>query len=336
MRLLELLWRGGVRFGRWRRRRLEKSGSWPLTLPVPVISIGNITVGGTGKTPITEALARCWISRGGTPGIVSRGYRGGSAGNDEYQMLKKRLPEVPHFQNRCRHQAGKELLEKHPETDLILVDDGFQHRRLHRDLDLVLIDGADPLAGGFCVPLGRLREPWQNLSRADHLILTRVEKCDEQRLRESISFLQQWFPGIPRWQASTKVKDLRAIDDGTVPSPPDAIHAFCGIGDPDSFGSLLESEGWNLVGLTKYRDHHRYSAQDLDDLNQTARAGGANYLVCTAKDAVKIEALEPRAAASGMPILVQEIGTTLDVARLLRSLGSLSSSGTRELQAPSC
>ncbi len=300
-----------------------------------MISIGNIAVGGTGKTPITEALARHWISRGGAPGIVSRGYRRGTDGNDEYKMLKKRLPEVPHFQDRCRYRAGTLLLEQHPETDLILIDDGFQHRKLFRDLDLVLLDGADPLGGGRCLPLGRLREPWQNLDRADHLILTRLERCDERQLRESTSFLQQWFPGTPRWQARTEVEAIRAIDGGPGPSDPAPVHAFCGIGDPDSFCSTLESLNWQLVGHTAFGDHHRYTRGDLENLNSMARAQGASFLICTAKDAVKIETLDRGAIGSQVPILVLEIGTSLDVAQLLTVFADRSSAGKRELPAAS-
>ncbi|MEC9476375.1 MAG: tetraacyldisaccharide 4'-kinase [Planctomycetota bacterium] len=335
LRFLELLWRAGVRIVSWRRGIRESSGNWPLRLPVPVISVGNIAVGGTGKTPVTAALARYWLARGGKPGIVSRGYRGEGTGNDEYLMMKKRLPEVPHFQNRCRYEAGKELLEHHPETDLILLDDGFQHRRLYRDLDLVLLDGADPLGGGHCVPLGLLREPWKNLSRADHLILTRVERCDERRRAQSLAFLQQWFPGIRRWLAETEVLEMRSLSGGQVPRPPDSIYACSAIGDPDSFRSTLESQGWNVVGATSFRDHHRYSRPDLVDVDRQARALGANFIACTAKDAVKIEALESPGGTALLPILVQEIDTTLDVEHLLETFCSGSSPGTRELPAPS-
>lgn len=284
---------------------------------------------------MTEALARYWLSQGGKPGIVSRGYRAGESGNDEYLMLQKRLPGVPHFQDRCRHTAGKELLELYPETDLILLDDGFQHRRLYRDLNLVLVDASDPIGGGHCLPLGLLREPWQNLSRADHLILTRVEKCDEARLQESICFLQQYFPEIPRWLAKTKTAEIRSLNWGPIPAPPEKIHAFCGIGDPTFFRTTLESAGWHVVGDTSFRDHHNYSIQDLKNVDQKAREQGADYLVCTAKDAVKLESLISQLDDSLLPILVQEIDTALDVANLLKSFTSGSSSGRRELPASS-
>lgn len=336
LQFLEIFWRGGIRLEQWRRKRREAAGEWPLRLSVPVISVGNITVGGTGKTPVTEALARQWISRGGFPGIVSRGYRGGDDGNDEYLMLKKRLPEVPHVQNRCRYQAGMQLLGEFPDTDLILMDDGFQHRRLHRDLDLVLLDGQDPLGGGRCLPLGSLREPWTNLDRADHLVLTRVERCDEQQVRESVNFLKQWFPAIPCWQARTEVTKVRVIGNESVPVRTGTAHAFCGIGDPESFRSTLESQGWELSGHSVFRDHHSYSIQEIGQLQRKAQAEGARFLVCTEKDEVKIESLDLSSIASPLPILVQEIGTSLDVRRLLAPFDVGSSSGKRELPTSSC
>lgn len=335
LQILESCWRSGVRLGHWRTQLRERAGNWPLKLPVPVISVGNIAVGGTGKTPITQALACHWISQGGKPGIVSRGYRGGTDGNDEYQMLKKCLPEVPHFQNRCRYKAGTQLLEQHPETDLILIDDGFQHRRLYRDLDVVLLDGMDPLGGGHCLPRGLLREPWQNLARADHLILTRVERCDEKRLDESIGFLQQWFPDIPRWQSRTEVKEFRSLDPTPVPSDPGLAHAFCGIGDPDSFRHTLESQDWQLTGHTAFGDHHRYTRGDVENLNRRARSEGASFLICTAKDAVKIEPVDRATIASQLPILVVEIAPSLDMAPLLADIQDRSSAGKRELPTAS-
>ncbi|MDE0959636.1 MAG: tetraacyldisaccharide 4'-kinase [Planctomycetota bacterium] len=305
----------------WRHRRREAAGEWPLRLPVPVISIGNITVGGTGKTPLTEAIARHWLGRGGHPGIVSRGYRGGADGNDEHRMLVRSLPGVPHQQHRCRHTAGLQLLAAHPELDLILVDDGFQHRRLHRDLDLVLIDARRPLAGGHCLPLGRLREPWHHLARADHLILTRVERCQGIELANTIGFLRQWFPSRPRTLASTEVAEVRSLGSAAIPPAGSRVVGFCGIGDPNSFQQTLTDHGWNLIGLESFRDHHRYRRSDLARLNRRAGQQGAVALVCTAKDAVKIEPLLSAGFVSRLPILVQEVTTAVDLEPILAEIG---------------
>lgn len=325
-----------VGIDRWRHQRRERSGDWPLKLPVPVVSIGNIAVGGTGKTPVTEALARHWLERGGRPGIVSRGYRGGPDGNDEFAMLRRSLPEVPHHQHRCRHVAGTRLLEEHPDTDLILVDDGFQHRRLHRDLDLVLLDARHPLAGGHCLPLGRLREPWRQLARADHLILTRAQRCDAAQLSRSMGFLRQWFPGIPRSLASTRLAQVRTLGGATAPDPAIPVLGFCGIGVPDSFRHSLIEGGWKLRAWRSLADHHRYSIRDLERLNREAIAAGAQALVCTAKDAPKIERLLASGYTSQLPILVQEMRISLDVGPILAGIDASTASGTRETGAPSC
>ena len=305
----------------WRHRRREAAGEWPLRLPVPVISIGNITVGGTGKTPLTESLARTWLNRGGHPGIVSRGYRGGVDGNDEHRMLLRSLPGVPHQQHRCRHTAGLQLLAAHPEVDLLLIDDGFQHRRLHRDLDLVLLDGRSPLAGGYCLPRGRLREPWSQLARADHLILTRVERCRDEELANTVGFLRQWFPSIPRSLATTEVGEVRSLGSAAIPSAGSRVFGFCGIGDPDSFRQTLTDHGWNLVGLEPFRDHHRYQMSDFRHIYRRAGERGAAALVCTAKDAVKIELLLAAGMNSPLPILVQEVTTAVDLEPILAQIG---------------
>ncbi|MEE2857265.1 MAG: tetraacyldisaccharide 4'-kinase [Planctomycetota bacterium] len=336
--LLEACWRGVIGIDRWRHQRRERSGEWPLKLPVPVVSIGNIAVGGTGKTPITEALARHWLQRGGRPGIVSRGYRGGPEGNDEFAMLRRALPEVPHQQHRCRHAAGTRLLEEHPDTDLILVDDGFQHRRLHRDVDLVLLDALEPLAGGHCLPLGRLREPWRQLARADHLILTGAQRCVDVQLSQSVGFLRQWFPGIPRSLASTRLADVRVLcgEDRTTPDPAIPVLGFCGIGTPDSFRDSLVEGGWNLCAWRSLADHHRYSTRDLERLSRAAISAGAQALVCTAKDAPKIERLLASGYNCQLPILVQEMQISLDVGPILAGIDASTASGTRETSAPSC
>ncbi|MFM7073908.1 MAG: tetraacyldisaccharide 4'-kinase, partial [Planctomycetota bacterium] len=146
------------------RNRSYDSGRSPINrVDVPVVSVGNLSVGGTGKTPLVAWLAQWFLERGVRVVLVSRGY-GAAAGetNDEARELAIRLPNVPHLQNRYRHAAAQRAIEQH-DAQLILLDDAFQHRRLHRDLDIVLLDGLDPFGGERLLPRGLLREPLENL-----------------------------------------------------------------------------------------------------------------------------------------------------------------------------
>ncbi len=326
----------GVRLDQRRYSRRVAAGDWPRKLPVPVISVGNIAVGGTGKTPVIAQLASHWISQGGKPGIVSRGYRGGDGGNDEFKMLAGMLPDVPHVQKRCRYSAGLELLANHPSTDLILIDDGFQHRELHRDIDVVLLDAANPLAGGHCIPLGRLREPWQNLARADQLVLTRTERCEGDALESSVGFLRQWFPAKRCTLARTEVTGVRVIGEKGEADGSQPAFGLCGIGDPDSFEQTLADHRWNLVGFQRFPDHHRFSGSDLQAVALRGQRSGASVLVCTAKDAVKIEEIVARGISLPLPILALDVTVELDVAPLLGAIDAPGSSGRRETPASSC
>ncbi len=287
---LESLYRLGVAvdhlYLRWRRRR----GGWPLRLPRPVISVGNIVAGGTGKTPVVEVLAREWRKRGGRPAILSRGYRGGVAGNDEYQLLKRRLPEVPHRQHADRHRAGVELLVEHPEVDLFILDDGFQHRSLHRDVDLLLIDATRPLGNGHCLPRGLLREPWSGLARADAFLMTRSEEASPHKLAIVRTFLRQHFRGIALTSARARLEGVRDPHGRETEAPRHrAWAAFAGVGNAWAFFRSLEREGFPLAGTKALPDHYSYRPRDLEELARWARALGAEALICTEKDGVKLE-----------------------------------------------
>ena len=289
--LLESLWRLGVAVKNARFARRVLGGEGPRRLPRPVVSVGNIVVGGTGKTPLVEALARTWLRRGGRPGILSRGYRGGPHGNDELRVLERRLPGVPHFQDPNRYRAGEALLAAHGDVDLFILDDGFQHRALHRDLDLVLIDATQPLGNGHCLPRGLLREPWQALERADALILTRAQEASPHKLVILKTFLAERFPGLPLIPVRARYDGLR--DPHGVPQEvgerPWA--AFAGIGNPTAFFRSLRRLGASVVATRTFPDHHGYREDDLAELRRWAHAEGAHGLICTEKDGVKLEEL---------------------------------------------
>ncbi len=320
--LPELLYRLALRADEARARRRVARGVWPLYLPRPVLSVGNIVAGGTGKTPLVEALAREWLRRGGRPGILSRGYRGGRSGNDEYLLLRRRLPGVPHEQDPDRHRAGVRLLGTNPEVDLVILDDGFQHRALHRDVDLVVLDATSPFGGGHLLPRGRLREPWQGLRRAHHVILTRTEGASPHMLAILRTFLREQLDAVPVSEAKLVVEGIAGpagalVDAGIHPR----CAAFAGIGNPQAFFALLRRLGVPLVAERAFRDHHDYGAEDLEEIRLFGREHGADAVICTEKDGVKLERLHGF-RSEGAPILELRIHFELEGADPLVRLPS--------------
>lgn len=239
----------------------------PRRLPVPVISVGNLSMGGTGKTPVVLALGRALHERGKRVAILTRGY-----GNDETKLFEAagifRLGV-----GADRHQAGQRLLAEAP-FDIALLDDAFQHKRLHRDFNLLLIDVLHPFPGFSVPPAGLLREPFSALARADAFLLTRVTEGRQYTgLRR---FLQQYNPRAPIFVAKQTAK-LPEIPPGKT------LHAFCGLGNPASFRQTLDSLGLAHVGLSVFPDHHPYGENDLAQLRQKGE-----LLLTTEKDLVKI------------------------------------------------
>jgi tetraacyldisaccharide 4'-kinase len=258
---------------------------------VPVISVGNLTVGGTGKTPMVAYLARLVTERGKRPVILSRGY-GAAPGkpNEEALELERLCPGVPHVQRSDRFRALEEFAAQGP-CDLAILDDGFQHRRLARDLDIVLIDATQPFGFGRVLPRGLLREPLSALHRADLVILTRADLVTADALANLKKELAARLrPGAPILVAAHRPAGM-ALADGSrreVAWLRDrAVAAACGIGNPDAFRRTLEQVGARVQRFEVFPDHYAYSAPDLDRLIQGAEAAGAKTLVTTGKDFVK-------------------------------------------------
>ena len=258
----------------------------------PVISLGNLTTGGTGKTPLVRWVADWLIQNQEKPAIVSRGY-GSEAGqpNDEYLELKLWLPETPHIQDPDRVAAANRIIKEHAPT-VIVLDDGFQHRRLGRDLDIVLIDASRPFGYGHLLPRGLLREPISSLNRADAVILTRVDQADSQALQairnqinpfiEASRIAEVAFTAGPWVNVSGQISD----------TPPTAPYfGFCGIGNPTGFKTALDQQQLPLIEFKSFPDHHRYRREEILELIQYAERNGGNSLVCTVKDLVKIREL---------------------------------------------
>ena len=284
----------------FRRRHWPKRNS--ARLDAPVISVGNITCGGTGKTPTVEMVVRELIDRGWNPAILSRGYGASpgiedgnllqidfNEGNDEYRLLSDNLPSVPHYQGRDRAACGREAIAAG--ADILVLDDGFQHLRLHRDADLVLLDALRPFDNGRVLPLGLLREPIEALEAADLIAVTRVELVSEERREAIVAFLKERFPDIPVLLLESRPRVWQelygeAFEPGFLEGK--EVCAFCGIGNPNSFELTLGELGIRLAGFKAFRDHHAFDPATVEGLGTWARERGVDTIVMTQKDAVKI------------------------------------------------
>ncbi len=265
---------------------------------VPVLSVGNLTTGGTGKTPLVIWLARQLRKPEWSPphglrvAIISRGY-GAPSGqvNDEALEMEWMLPDVPHLQDRDRVRIAQTAVEE-LESEVIVMDDGFQHRRLARDLDIVLIDATNPFGFGRLLPRGLLREPVGALKRADVVVLTRSEAVSEAERRRIESKVRAIAPNIIWVEATTEVSGLVTACGKSLP-PAEAVgrptFGFAAIGNPAAFRRTLDRIGISLSGFRAFPDHHRWTRDELNELAREAAASGAQALVCTRKDLVKIQ-----------------------------------------------
>lgn len=294
---------GGITAARRRARRRRP----PLRLPVPVISVGNLTVGGTGKTEAAAFLCRLLLARGRRPAVLSRGYRRrGSAAvvvvsrgqgpevpvaaaGDEPFLLALRLPRAAVVVSADRFRAGR-LAVRELGSDVLVLDDGFQRRDdLHHDLDVVLVDAGDPFGGGRLLPAGRLREPLSALADAGLLIITRADQHAVTPVRKELA---RRAPGVPVLTARHRPVALRPLNGG-----PDQgierlaglrVFAVSGLARPDAFEASLERLGAHLAGRLRFADHHWYTAADRRRIAAQAAAARAE-VVTTAKDAVRLE-----------------------------------------------
>lgn len=260
---------------------------------VPVVSVGNLSLGGTGKTPCVEAIARFYRSLGVRVVILSRGYGSRSGPNDEALVLEENLPDVPHLQAPDRvalaHIAFEEL-----EAELLLLDDGFQHRRLHRDLDVVLIDATRPATRDWLLPRGRLREPVASLKRAGIILLTRCDQAtgvDDLQRQLASRFPHATVLTSQHRPIALLGADGQEIDPRTLTGQ--RVGAFCGLGHPEAFWRTLETLGAKILQRRTFPDHHPYSAKDVAELNDWAKALPKDaILLTTQKDMVKLRVAE--------------------------------------------
>ena len=301
---------------------------------VPVISIGNITAGGTGKTPFAVYVCRLLQSWGYRPAVLMRGYKATKSkvgcivsdgreilataeeSGDEAYLLAKLLPEVPILIGSNRVKLAKEAKDK-VGADVIVLDDGFQHRRLGRDLDIVLIDATNPFGFGYMLPRGLLREPIASLERADIIVITKTDQANKERLPLIESVIAPYLHGTSPVHAAHKVgrpyplqigadADTKGRDDISIDVSRQAVYAVAGIGSPQSFLESLREIGATVVDTAIYRDHHIYTAHDVEKIVQAAEKVGATVIMTTEKDAVKLAPMVEKTGTS-MPIYILPI-----------------------------
>lgn len=276
-------------------------------LDCPVVSIGNLSTGGTGKTPVTLFLAKSLDEAGWPNAILSRGYGGKRASDpmdvqpngdprqtgDEPMLMARRLGQDRVVVARKRYFGGLRALDFSPRPKVLFLDDGFQHRALHRDVDLLLLDGVRLWEGGRMLPIGDLREPMASAKRAHALVVTRASRVKDRDAVEA--WWAQYGSGGPMFWLDFRIGSLRnVVTHARVPLPeptPEPSFAWCGLGHPEAFFADLLVAGVPWVGTGRFADHEIPSPRRFLLMQREAQQEGAARLICTEKDAVKLKAL---------------------------------------------
>ena len=288
--LLSCIYSGLIRF----RNRLYDTGIFKAGQTGGfVISIGNITTGGTGKTPLVIWVYKFLAKQGIKCSILTRGYKAESSGEsfrDEPELLQENCPTARVIVNADRLAAGIQAVRDFG-AKAIILDDGFQHRRLARDINIVCVDSSCPFGYGKILPAGFLREPPTSLKRATVIVLTRVDQVDEATLKQVTRQVRDLNPEAAIALTRHKVSKIQ-ISSGREISPDGLegkkVYAFCGIGNPDAFFRTLEQSGANLTGRKIYDDHHRYSREDIKEIERESGKNEAELIVTTEKDYIKL------------------------------------------------
>ena len=274
------------------RNRLYDRG-WKTVhrVDIPVISVGNLTVGGTGKSPTVTMLAKWFRDRNIRVAVISRGYGAGRDGiNDEAREMEKRLPDVPHLQNPNRYAAAK-VAQDELSMQVLIMDDGFQHRRLHRDLEIVLLDATDPFGLGYLLPRGMLRESIRSLRRADVVLLTRSDIVSRQQIAATRLTVQR-FALNATWVEANHQPTSLVNASGDVLSintlAGKKVLAFSGIGNPTAFLETLRMCGAEVIESIVFPDHHAYTSADVIRIS-SPKETPVDMIVCTGKDLAKLD-----------------------------------------------
>ena len=302
-------------------------------LPKPVISVGNITVGGTGKTPLVEWVARTLAGSGKKVCILTRGYGRDNpknhvlvsdgkqvfstpeeAGDEPYVLAKNLEGLVAVISDANRFSAGEGALQ-HLGADCFVLDDGFQHMQLARDLNIVTLDATNPWGGGRMLPIGTLREPLTGLKRADCIVLTRCNQAEDvDKVQAEAARLSGDRPIFRSRMVTNGIVPLKT--SSSISEIENPVGAFCGVGNPSSFITHLKASGYELVAQKFFADHYRYTQADVDELIRMTLQTGAKCLITTAKDAVKLQHLDLQVPVFSLQIQI-EIEAEDELRRLL-------------------
>lgn len=256
--------------------------------PVPVISVGNLTLGGTGKTPFTIFLTDLLLSMGRKPAVLTRGY-----GKDEDRLLREELPDVPVFVGQDRVRGASAAVAAG--CDVIVMDDGFQHRRLYRDLDIVLVDARALFGNAKLFPRGLLRERLSSLERADMFAATKTDRSDNEgrsRVKTYLGYLAHEKPVVFAAHAASFLSDITGAAYPAETLAGKKVLLVSGIADPGYFAAMAEALGADVVGRLDHPDHHRYTQGEIDVLPGECRRKNAEIILTTKKDHVKIRELD--------------------------------------------
>ncbi|MBX3243310.1 MAG: tetraacyldisaccharide 4'-kinase [Acidobacteria bacterium] len=294
------------------------------------ISIGNITTGGTGKTPLVALVSEILAENGESVCILTRGYGrknpaervvvsdgetvladAATGGDEPVELAERLLGKAVIIADRDRVAAAKFAVKEFSPTVFVL-DDGFQHRRAKRDLDIVCIDATNPFGNGEVIPAGPLRESLHNLKRAHAFVITRTEQAENAT--EITAILNKHAPSAPVFNASTSIERIWPLQGETKADNP-KYFAFCGIGNPGNFFRSLEMNGIDICGDRAFRDHSSYTVATIKELEAEAAKANANALITTAKDAVKLGKM-----TFSMPCMVAEIRLAVSPEPEFRSL----------------
>jgi tetraacyldisaccharide 4''-kinase len=283
-------------------------------LSVPVISVGNLTAGGTGKTPVVYFLAKWLEAEGYCPAIIMRGYRAQadlkknhlvadengirlsqSEAGDEATQLAEQLKGVPIWIGADRVNGGRRAIAE-SRANVLIMDDGFQHRRLFREMDIVLIDALKPWGYGHVLPRGLLRESIAGIQRADAVLITRADVVSESELKEIEMKIRKYHSEVPILRTSHRPSQLRDLLGRKVCDCVEwqgkSVFLFCGLGNPSGFFLTAKEAGFQVIGEQVFPDHHSYEEKELENLCEMAKKSGADALLTTEKDGVKLAGLK--------------------------------------------
>jgi tetraacyldisaccharide 4'-kinase len=295
------------------------------SLGARTISVGNLTTGGTGKTPVVALVSEILANAGADVCILTRGYGrenprqrvlvsdkqsvladAQTAGDEPFELARKLIGRAIVIADADRVEAAN-WAKQNFGSSVFVLDDAFQHRRAKRDLDIVCIDATDPWGDGI-IPAGRMRESRYGLRRADMILLTRADLVDSTESLEKE--IRKYNLSAPIFKAVNKIRSVTSLEnfnsgrtvDMRGGESPSAAYAFCALGNPENFRKQLAMEGVQIVEFRAFRDHHKYSQADIDEMETKAVAANARAFFTTAKDAVKLKGRDIR-----MPVFVVEI-----------------------------